>query len=156
MPRLLFTLLLVVSVGCAGSVQTSRSVAHRETWGDRLRAAIPPTDAPDHAQLLSAFDVLAHAIPDVAPGHEAEVDRIKNACNTLSRSVGNLAAHADFVKIGLVAVGDALDGDRPLVTVIDSIDPSKPLRFQYDKIRKALLETAKIMDRAPAPLTASR
>ena len=152
----MFAIVLVASVGCASSPKSSHSAAHVDTWGDRLRAAIPPVDAPDHAQLLSAFDLLAHAIPAVAPGHEAEVDRVRNACNTLARSLGNLSARADFVKIGLVAVGDALEGDRRMLATIDSIDPSKPLRPQYDKVRKVLLATAKLMDRTPAPLTARR
>lgn len=157
MVRSLFVaVVLSVATGCAGSARESRNVAHVDTWGDRLRAAIPAVDAPDHAQLLSAFDLLAHALPVVAPGHDAEVDRVRNACNTLARSLGNLSARADFVKIGLVAVGDALEGDRVMLDTIDSIDPSKPLRPQYDKVRKALLATAKLMDRTPAPRTALR
>ncbi|MBL9016268.1 MAG: hypothetical protein JNL83_18920 [Myxococcales bacterium] len=152
MARLLFALLVVTSVGCASSVNAPRT-AHPDTWGDRLRAAIPPLDAPDHAQLLYAFEVLAQAIPDIAPGHQAEVDRVRNACTTLARSLGNLAARADFVKIGLTAAAEALDVDG---AVVASLDPSKPLRGQYATIRRALLATAASMDGAPAPVTASR
>jgi hypothetical protein len=77
---------------------------------------------------------------------------VKTSCNALERSVTNVAARADFVRIGLAAATDALAAVAPsdpnviaMAEATRQIDPDKKLSDQYPQVRAALRASVRVV-----------
>lgn len=137
---------------CAGPQSEPRSVvaAHpAPPSAVSLLTSIHDLEAPnrdaDHTRVLTAFQALGEALQIAAPGRTNEILRVKASCNALERSVTNVHARADFVRIGLTAATDALSAVAPsdpnvvaMAQATQNIDPDKTLSEQYAQVRAAL------------------
>src|SRR5205085_10944841 len=111
-------------------------------------------------------DVLA----TIAPGQPKEITSVHLSGATLSRSVDNTDAHADFVRIGLVNAARAFAAVEPsfsgsgcyrdqlgqMTLAASSIDPDRKLSLQYTDVRVALRAAARMALAASNPQVASR
>ena len=116
---------------------------------DQLEA--PHRDA-DHTRLLAAFQALGEALQTATPDRTNEILRVKASCNALERSVTNVHARADFVRIGLSAATDALSAVAPsdpnvlaMAEATRKIDPDKTLFEQYAQVRAALRASVRVV-----------
>ena len=147
-------LALVLFIGaCAaphhGGGTTATAARPAPSSAVTLLTSINELEAPrgyaDHARVLAAFQALGEALQTAAPASTDEILRVKASCNALERSVGNLHARADFVRIGLSAATEALSSVAPsdpnvtaMARATATIDPDKTLAEQYLQVRAAL------------------
>lgn len=108
---------------------------------NELEASDPDVD---HARVLAAFQALGEALQTAAPASSDEILRVKASCTALERSVANVHARADFVRIGLSAATDALSSVAPadpnvtaMAEATAKIDPDKTLVEQAAQVRAA-------------------
>lgn len=161
-------LVLLIIGGCAGSRRDSGpAVAARPAPPSAvsLLTSVNDLEAPhrdgDHTRVLAAFQALGAALQTAAPASTDELLRVKTSCNALERSVANVHARADFVRIGLSAATDALSTVSPsdpnvtdLAVATAKIDPDKTLAEQYPQVRAALRAAVRAVyavEGAPAP-----
>jgi uncharacterized protein (DUF4415 family) len=111
-----------------------------------------PDGGADHARVLAAFQALGEALQTAAPERTNEILRVKVSCSALERSVANVGARADFVRIGLAAATDALATVAPadpnvkaMAEATRAIDPGKPLAEQYPQVRAALRASVRVV-----------
>ena len=172
--------LILTACGSASHTTVANPVTHAcETSGSpasptarRLVSAIATLDAAprpdDHVALLAAMRALGDSLETVAPGRATELARVRAMSDALERAVGNPDAHANFVRIGLVAAWQGLAAAAPrsgcyrsgLETMIDAadrIDPDRRLAAQYLQVKASLhAASAAVLAADTAELLAAR
>lgn len=143
--------LVLVTAACAANHRATRTETVRRAPPSAvsLLSSINELEAPhrevDHSRVLAAFQALGEALQTAAPGRTNEILRVKASCSALERSVTNVRARADFVRIGLSAATEALSTVAPsdpnviaMAEATGKIDPDKTLLEQYAQVRAAL------------------
>lgn len=152
--------LVLFTAACAAPHRGTRSAAVTARPAPpsavSLLVSINELEAPrrdvDHTRVLAAFQALGTALQTAAPNRTNEILRVKASCNALERSVTNVSAHADFVRIGLAAATDALSSVAPsdpnviaMAEATRKIDPDKTLADQYAQVRAALRASVRVV-----------